>query len=42
MENKIEQSNNEKLSFVEKYGIWIIVITMIGILIGLKIIISFI
>ena len=40
MENKIEQSTSEKLSFVEKYGLWIIVIAMIGGLIALKIIID--
>ncbi len=41
MENKIEQqSNSEKLSFIEKYGLWIIVTAMIGGLIALKIIID--
>jgi len=41
MENKIEkQSEKEELKFIEKYGLWIIIIALISGLIVLKIILN--
>jgi hypothetical protein len=41
MENKIEQSDNKNLSIIEKYGLWIMIIVMIGGLIAIKILIDY-